>query len=113
MDSADLETTIKYFSKIHFSFFLNISHYDDEKPFHLYRPLCDDSPIDTFLNCPSVIYGFCSSCYKKAMMIVADNNQIGYEERLEKSCKAINYIHYENFTLQQKCSYCGLVNYFA
>ena len=113
MDSADSETIIKYFSEVPFSFLLKFSHNDDRKPFHLYRPLCDDSPIDTFLNCPCVVYCFCSSCYKKAMMIVADNNQIGYEKTLEKSCKATNYIYYENFTLQRKCSYCGLVNCFA
>ena len=47
------------------------------------------------------------------MMIVADYNQISYEEAFEKSCKTIDYAYYESFTLQRRCSYCQLLNCFV
>ena len=43
-------------------------------------------------------------------LIIADNNQISYEEANKKSCKAIEYTFYEPFTVERKCAYCKLKN---
>ena len=74
---------------------------DGGRPFYLHKPTDDDTAVIEYLiNWPCVVYSFCSDCHKKAMMIVADYNQISYVKALEKSCKSSQYTYSESFTLQ-------------
>ena len=110
--SVDSEIIVEYFGKIPSSFVLKKSHLDDgAQPFYLHEPT--DEVHEDFIIWPCVAYSFCYACYKKVMMIAADNSQISYEEVNRQSCKTADYTYYECFTLKRQCSYCKLFNCFV
>ena len=110
--SVDSEIIVEYFGKISSFFVLKKSHLDDgTQPFYLHKPA--DEVHEDFITWPCFAYSFCYACYKKVMMIVADNNQMSYEEVNRQSCKTVDYTYYEFFILKQQCSYCKLFNCFV